>query len=96
MATTTVSIPRAAVDSLLPALAGRDRHPSAFLVWLWLATRATTGRRGVAASYAAIAAGTGLSRSAAQGAVAHLLKRRWLKVSRESATATPVYQVVRP
>ena len=84
------------VDTLLPALAGRDRQPSAFLVYLWLATRPTIGRRGVAASYADLAAGTGLSRSAAQAAVAHLRKRRLLTVARASATATPVYRLVRP
>ncbi len=96
MAATTVSIPRAVVESLLPALAGRDRQPSAFLVYLWLATRPTAGRHGVAASYAAIAVGTGLSRSAAQAAVTHLRKRRLVSVTRASATATPVYHVVRP
>jgi Helix-turn-helix domain len=96
VATSTVSIPRAAIDSLMPQLVGRDRQPSAFLVWLWLATRPGTGRRGVAASYADIAEGTGLSRSAAQAAVAHLRKRRLIKVNHASATATPVYQVIKP
>jgi hypothetical protein len=93
----TYTVDAYVVDVLMSDLAGHDRRPSAFLVYLFLATRAGTGRRrAVALSYQDLAIGTGLSKSAVQGAVAWLRRRRLVQVSQETPTSTPEYDVLRP
>ncbi len=84
-------------DVLMRDLAGHDRSPAAFLVylWLWRHSRAE-GRQAAAASLQTIAAGTGLSKSAVQRAVGHLRRRGLLTDRRDSATATPFYRVAAP
>ena len=78
-------------------LVGAERQPSAFLVYLALAAQVAGQRvRRVAASYQQLADETGLSRSAAQAAVRHLLERGLLSVQRAAATAVPTYVVERP
>jgi len=91
----TVRIDRYVVDVLQRDLVGHDGKPSAFLVYLHLATR---GRRGepVSASYADLAFGTGLSKSAVQGAVRHLKRRRLIRVERAHRTAVPEYEILAP
>jgi hypothetical protein len=85
------------VDTLMADLAGHDGQPSAFLVYLHLWTQSRIRRaRTVRTSYADIAVGTGLSRSAVQAAVAHLRRRQLLAVRRLSPTAVPEYAVLRP
>jgi DNA-binding MarR family transcriptional regulator len=85
------------VDTLMADLVGHDRSPSSFLVYLalWFATR---GRRGATArmSLSALADETGLSKSAVQAGVRNLARRKLIAVSRESRTATPSYEVLRP
>jgi DNA-binding GntR family transcriptional regulator len=84
------------IDVLLPDLAGHDRSPTAFLVYvvLWTALYRQEQRR-VAISLQQLAAATGLSKSAVQAAV-RLLKRRGLvRVTRRSPTAVPEYELVR-
>jgi Helix-turn-helix domain len=85
------------LDSLMVDLVGHDRHPSAFLVYLYLWRRAAGSRaRRVAASYQGIATDTGLSKSAVQAAIRTLARRRLLSVERESITAVPVYMIATP
>lgn len=92
-----LALDRHIVEVLMPELVGTERQPSAFLVYLALAARIAGQRvRRVAASYQQLADETGLSRSAAQAAVRHLLERGLLTVQRAAATAVPTYVVERP
>lgn len=83
-------------QTLLRDLVGHDRKPAAFLIYLWLYAEQQRTGEPVAISYAAMAEETGLSRSAAQTAVAWLRKRKLLAVKQENVTATPVYTVQMP
>lgn len=85
------------VESLLPDLVGRDRQPSAFVVYLYLWHRAARSRtRSLAASLQTIAVDTGLSKSAVQRGIRNLLRRRLIKIQKTSPTAVPGYTVLRP
>jgi hypothetical protein len=85
------------VDTLMPDLVGHDRQPSSFILYLYLSHRAARARaRGVAASLQALAADTGLSKSAVQAGLRRLVRRRLLRVDKASRTAVPVYTVLRP
>jgi len=98
-----VSIDRFIVDSLMPDLVGHDKQPSAFIVFLYLWSRATMrggpqgtrGRRFVA-SLQQIAFDTGLSKSAVQHAIRTLKRRRLIQADRASATTAPDYLVHAP
>jgi hypothetical protein len=84
------------VDVLLPDLAGHDRSPSAFLVYLILWTRLfRSQRRTIDVSLQTLAAETGLSKSSVQAAVRLLRNRSLIKVTRASPTAVPQYELVR-
>lgn len=84
-------------DVLMRDLVGHDRRPSAFLVYLWL-WRMSRGdpRRRAGASLQMIATRTGLSKSAVQAAVRHLVRRRLIAATRAGPTAAPIYQVHTP
>jgi hypothetical protein len=84
------------LDVLLPDLTGHDRSPAAFLTYVVLWTRLyRSEEKRVAVSLQQLAELTGLSKSAVQGSL-RLLKRRCLiRVSKESATAVPEYELVR-
>ena len=84
-------------DVLMRDLVGHDRRPSAFLVylWLWRASRGD-GRRRAGASLQMIATRTGLSKSAVQAAVRHLVRRRLISAARSGPTAAPIYAVHAP
>src|SRR5580765_5763232 len=85
------------VDVLMPDLAGHERSPAAFLVYLCLwRKQAAPARDATSASYATIGLETGLSRATAQRAVALLIRRKLLSVRREHPTSTPFYSVARP
>jgi hypothetical protein len=85
------------LESLMPDLVGHDKKPSAFIVYLYLSGRLATGRlRKVQVSHQTIADDTGLSKSAVQMSVRHLLRRRLIHSELETKTATPVYSVLRP
>jgi len=84
------------VRTLMRDLIGHDHKPTAFVVYLWLATESERTGGKITISYAALAGETGLSRSAAQSAVAWLIQRELLSVTHASATATPEYLVLRP
>ena len=93
----TVRVDRYVLETLMADLVGHDRSPSAFLVYVALWNR-TGGRRHEAArmSHRDLAEETGLSKSAVQGAVRRLLRRRLIAATRASATATPAYAVLKP
>lgn len=84
------------VDVLLRDLAGHDRSPAAFLVYLLL-WRRTRGERvaTVRMSHRDVAEETGLSRSAVQQALRILHRRGLVKSKRRHETDTPEHRVVR-
>ena len=85
------------LDTLMRDLTGHDRQPSAYLVYLCLWHHASGGRRKQATmSLQRLAEETGLSKRAVQRAVAHLLRRGFLRAERTHATAVPEYEVLRP
>lgn len=84
------------IDVLMRDLAGHDRRPVSFLVYLWLA--AENARRGdmVEISYQQLAETIGISKGSAQVAVGWLKKRKLLSIVKSSPTATPRYKVNHP
>jgi hypothetical protein len=94
---TTIAVDAYVLDTLMRDLVGHDRHPSAFLVYLYL-WRVTHGSAAATAQVALrdIAENAGLSKRAVQEALSWLSKRRLIRVERESITAIPVYTVLRP
>ena len=85
------------VDGLLPDLIGHDRRPAAFVVYLHLYRHSChLANWSLRASHQAIADATGLSRSAVQGALAHLQRRQLVASSRTHPTAVPLHKVLRP
>jgi len=84
------------LDVLMRDLAGHDRSPAAFLVYLVLyAQWVRSERRAVPVSLQRLAAQTGLSKSAVQAAVRLLRKRSLVKVTKVSATSVSEYELVR-
>jgi hypothetical protein len=82
--------------TLLRDLIGHDHKPAAFLIYLWLYAEQQRLGEPIEMSYAKLAEETGLSRSAAQAAIAWLARRKLLAVYKKAVTATPVYSVRRP
>jgi hypothetical protein len=91
-----VTIDRHLISALMPDIVGHDRSPAAFIVYLFLTCSARGRRRQVQASLQSIADDTGLSKSAVQGAVRLLLRRRLLRQERAGPTAVPFYDVLKP
>jgi hypothetical protein len=79
----------------MPDLVLHDHQPSAFLIYLQLSYRAGRSAR-VRMSHQSMADATGLSKSAVQAALRSLLRRRLVRVTRETVTAVPEYTVLRP
>lgn len=91
-----ISVDDYVVDVLLPDLAGHDRSPASFLVYLILWTHLfRSGRRSIEVSLQRLAAQTGLSKSAVQGAVRLLRNRSLIRVTKTSPTAVPQYELIR-
>lgn len=85
------------VRPLMRDLVGHDRSASAYLIYLLLWSRTRGARQpSVAMSYRELGEHSGLSKSAAQRAVARLVRRGLITASRTTATARPVYRVLRP
>ncbi|CAM2070291.1 Helix-turn-helix domain-containing protein [Sulfidibacter corallicola] len=82
------------IDTLMPDLVGHDRHPSAFLVFLFLHRRTEMGA--CAVSLRQIAEGTGLSKRAIQSALTRLVKRKLVSIERAGITAIPKYRIHQP
>ena len=90
----TIEIDAYVLDVLMRDLVGHDRSPSAFLVYLYLWRRTRDGESRLALQR--IAEGTGLSKRGVQDAIGHLEGRQLLRVTRESITAVPEYEALRP
>lgn len=85
------------IDTLMGDLVGHDRSPAAFIVYVYLSSRASGSRkRSVQMSHQSIANDTGLSKSAVQAALRHLNRRKLVRSDRETITATPEHFVLRP
>jgi CRP-like cAMP-binding protein len=82
------------LDVLLPDLVGHDRHPSAFLTYLFLYCHRRDA--GAELTLQEIAEGTGLSKRSVQSAVARLERRGLISVERPSLTSPGCYSVLRP
>lgn len=94
---TRIGVDAYILDTLMSELVGREKKPSAFLVYLHLWRRSRGGRiEGVQASHQAVARATGLSKSAVQDAVKVLSRRRLIGSIRASRTSAPRYDVRRP
>ena len=80
----------------MPDLAGHDRSPPAFLVYLALwTTLFRSEERRVAISLRQLSEATGLSKSAVQAGVRLLKARKLITVTRATDTAIPVYELSR-
>jgi hypothetical protein len=84
------------VDVLMRDLAGHDRRPASFLVYVWLTAQQVRRQGSVQVSYQELAESIGLSKSSAQTAVRWLVRRKLLAASKENATAIPSYTVLSP
>src|SRR5580704_5885214 len=85
------------VDVLMPDLAGHDRRPAAFIVYLYFLRHAAKGKRDtLSLSLQTIATKTGLSKSTVQAAVRHLRRRRLLDPALQATVSDPVRRVLRP
>ena len=80
---------------LMRDLVGHDRRPASFLVYLWLTSKQRSGAP-VCISYQDLAENIGISKSAAQSAVAWLVRRKLLSAVKPTVTATPTYTVLTP
>jgi hypothetical protein len=83
-------------DVLMRDLVGHDKRPVSFLVYLWLASEQSRTGAAVQISYQDLAESIGVSKSAAQSAVAWLVRRKLLMISKATVTATPQYKVQTP
>jgi hypothetical protein len=93
----TIRLDTYVVQSLMPDLVGHDQKPSAFVVYLYLWSRAPSSRvRKVQASLQTISDDTGLSKSAVQISIRHLVRRRLIRSELASRTATPAYFLLKP
>lgn len=93
----TLRIDAYVTETLMPDLVGHDKKPSAFVVYLYLWSRSGSSRsRQVQVSHQSIADDTGLSKSAVQKSIRHLIRRRLLRSELQHRTATPVYSLLRP
>jgi hypothetical protein len=84
------------VDVLMCDLAGHDRKPASFLVYLWLTAEQARREGPVQVSYQDLAESVGVSKSSAQAAVSWLVRRKLLAANKEKATAIPSYTVRSP
>jgi DNA-binding transcriptional regulator GbsR (MarR family) len=92
----TIRLDRYVVDTLMGDLTGHDKTPAAFLVYLYLTANAAGRKRSLRMSHQGIANETGLSKSAVQAALRHLVRRKLVRSERQSVTATPEHFVLRP
>jgi hypothetical protein len=84
------------LDTLMRDLVGHDRRPAAYLVYVWLCGEQHRRSDALRISFQELAESTGLSRSAAQSAVAWLKRRKLLSATKENATDVPTYTVHAP
>ena len=80
------------VETRMRDLVGHDLRPSAFLVYLAIASAAGARRL----SYGGLAEMTGLSKRSVQEAAAHLARRKLVEIRRDGPTETAVYRALMP
>ena len=91
-----IGIDEYVIDVLLPDLAGHDRSPGAFLVYLVLWTELyRLEQKRTPMSLRRFSEATGLSKSAVQSALRLLKRRGLIAVTMQSPTAVPEYELVR-
>jgi transcription initiation factor IIE alpha subunit len=84
------------VDVLMPDLAGHDRSPHAFLVYLTLWTLLFRNEeKRVAISLQELAERTGISKSSVQGSIRLLKRRQLISVVKPTPTSIPQYELIR-
>jgi hypothetical protein len=81
---------------LMRDLVGHDKRPVSFLVYLWLLAEQKQRESAVQISYQELAESIGISKSSAQTAIAWLVRRKLVLVSKATVTATPEYKVLSP
>ncbi len=84
------------LDTLMRDLVGHDHRPAAYLVYIWLSGEQSRRKTPLRISYPELAESTGLSRSAAQAAVAWLKRRKLLSATKQTATDIPTYTLHTP
>jgi hypothetical protein len=84
------------LDTLMRDLVGHDHRPAAYLVYIWLCGEQRRHTAPLRISYPELAESTGLSRSAAQAAVAWLKRRKLISATKENATDIPTYTLHTP
>lgn len=90
------SIDSYVLDTLMRDLVGHDHRPAAYLVYVWLWGERERSEAVLRVSFQELAESTGLSRSAAQSAVAWLKKRKLVSAAKENATDVPTYTLHTP
>ena len=91
-----VAIDDYVLDVLLPDLAGHDRSPAAFLIYVVLWTKLyRSEQRSVALSLQQLGELAGLSKSAVQAAIRLLKRRNLIRITKASATSVPQYELIR-
>jgi DNA-binding MarR family transcriptional regulator len=91
-----IAVDEYVIDVLMPDLAGHDRSPGAFLVYLALWTELyRQEQKRAPMSLRRLAESTGLSKSAVQAAVRLLKRRSLIAVTMRSPTAVPEYELIR-
>jgi DNA-binding MarR family transcriptional regulator len=84
------------LDVLMADLVGHDQQPAAYLVYLYMYSRAArNGWKPVSASLRTLAEATGLSKSGVQIALANLSRRRLIVTTSDHPTATQRHLVLR-
>jgi CRP-like cAMP-binding protein len=92
-----IAIDAYVIDVLMPDLAGHDRRPATFIVYLFLLRQAARSRRdAVSVSLQTIATKTGLSKSTVQTALRHLRRRRLVDPAVTATVAAPLRRILRP
>ena len=92
----TVPVDDYVLDVLMRDIVGHDRHPAAYLVYLYLYSQAARTRwKPVPASLRMLAEATGLSKSAVQTALESLRRRELIESTSCHATAVPEHRVLR-
>lgn len=93
--TQSLSVDRYVLDSLMVDLVGHDRRPSAYI--LYLALLRLGGAHGeIGMSLQALATATGLSKTAVQRSVAHLVRRELMASRSISRNQAPHYWLLQP
>ena len=92
----TIAIDDYVLDVLMRDVVGHDRHPSAYLIYLYLYGQAARKKwKPIPASLRMLAEATGLSKSAVQTALELLRRRELIKTVNDPATAVPRHRVLR-